>query len=91
MSEPILLAARLDLPAASQLKTTLKDHVDSDLVLDLSEVKHFGSLCLQVILAAATSAVAAGKSVSLINASDRVIDQLRVMGMTPETIARGRT
>lgn len=91
MSDPVLLAPRLDLPAASALATTLKDRSEGDLVLDLSDVKHLGALCMQVILSAATSAVAAGRAVSLINVSDRVIDQLRVMGMTPETIARGRT
>lgn len=90
MSATVQLAPRLDLPAASTLATTLKEHSDGELVLDMSEVKHLGALCLQVILSAATSAVDAGRSVSLINVSDRVIDQLRVMGMTPETVARGR-
>ncbi|MGZ2258007.1 STAS domain-containing protein [Roseobacter sp. A03A-229] len=91
MSEPIVLAPRLDLPAASALKTQLKEQSEGDLIMDLSEVKHLGALCLQVMLAAASSAVAAGRSVSVINATDRVTDQLRVMGMCPETIARGRT
>lgn len=91
MSDPVQLAPRLDLPAATALKTTLKDHTEGDLVMDLAEVKHLGALCLQVILSAATSAVSAGRSVSVINASDRVLDQLRVMGVTPETIAKGRT
>ncbi|MCV3272061.1 STAS domain-containing protein [Roseobacter sinensis] len=91
MSDPIVLASRLDLPAASALKTQLKEHAEGDLIMDLSEVKHLGALCLQVMLAAATGAVAAGRAVSVINATDRVTDQLRVMGMSPETIARGRT
>ncbi|WP_299507992.1 STAS domain-containing protein [uncultured Roseobacter sp.] len=90
MGGPIALSPRLDLPAASALMTTLKEHDDGDLILDLAEVKHLGALCLQVMLSAATSAVAQGRSVSLVNASDRVIDQLRVMGMTPEAISRGR-
>ncbi|MFK7882312.1 STAS domain-containing protein [Roseobacter sp.] len=89
MSDPITLAPRLDLSAASALMTTLKDHKDGDLTMDLSEVSHLGALCLQVMIAAATAAVAAGRSVSVVNASDRVIDQLRVMGMTPEAISRG--
>ncbi|WP_187430984.1 hypothetical protein ROLI_022070 [Roseobacter fucihabitans] len=90
MSEPITLASRLDLPAASALMTTFRDHQEGDLVMDLSEVGHLGSLCLQVMIVAATDAVAAGRNVSVLNASDRVLDQLRVMGMTPETISRGR-
>ncbi len=91
MSEPIVLASRLDLPAASDLKTQFKGQTDGDLIMDLSEVKHLGALCLQVMMAAATSAVDAGRTVSVINATDRVTDQLRVMGMSPEMIARGRT
>ncbi|MGC3936841.1 STAS domain-containing protein [Roseobacter sp. EG26] len=90
MSTPVTLPARLDLSAASALMTTLKEHTDGDLVMDLSEVKHLGALCLQVLISASDKAVAAGRSVSLINASDRVVDQLRVMGMTPEIITRGR-
>lgn len=90
MSDPVQLASRLDLPAASVLKTKLMAHSEGDLIMDMLEVKHLGALCLQVMLSAATNATAAGRSVSVINASDRVIDQLRVMGMTPETIARGR-
>ncbi|WP_299737186.1 STAS domain-containing protein [uncultured Roseobacter sp.] len=90
MSDPIALPARLDLSAASSLMTTLKDQGEGDLVMDLSEVSHLGALCLQVMISAATSAIAAGRSVSVLNASERVTDQLRVMGMTPEAISRGR-
>lgn len=90
MSDPVVLAPKLDLPAASALLTTLRGRTDADLVLDMAEVKHLGALCLQVLISAATSAVAEGRKISLINASDRVSDQLRLMGMTTETIARGR-
>ncbi|WP_299963221.1 STAS domain-containing protein [uncultured Roseobacter sp.] len=90
MSDPVKLQPRLDLSAAAALKSTLTDHKGDELVMDLSDVKHLGALCLQVMLAAAKSKVADGISVSVINASDRVIDQLRVMGVTPETISRGQ-
>ena len=68
---------------------TLKDH-DRDITLDLSKVTYFGALCLQVVIAAATAVRAAGHNVSLVNASDRVVEQLRVMGQSPESIAEGQ-
>ncbi|WP_295314222.1 STAS domain-containing protein [Roseobacter sp.] len=90
MSEPLVPDTRLDLSAAAGLATALRDRTEPEVIVDLSEVRHMGALCLQILIAAATSAQKDGRSLSLINASDRVIDQLRVMGMTPETIAGGR-
>jgi len=90
MSEPIKLGAKLDLSAASVLAADLKKCKDPEVVLDLSEVRHLGALCLQVMLAAASSALSEGRKLVCLNASDRVIDQLRVMGMTPEMISEGR-
>jgi chemotaxis protein CheX len=90
MSDPIKLSAKLDLSAASALAADLKLRHEDEVVLDLSEVRHLGALCLQVMLAAATTAVEDGRKLSCINATDRVIDQLRVMGVTPEMISEGR-
>lgn len=90
MSDTVMLAPKLDLPAASALLIEMKKQTDAELVLDMSEVKHLGALCVQVLFAAATSAIAEGRKISLINPSDRVIDQLRLMGMSTEIISRGR-
>jgi chemotaxis protein CheX len=90
MSDPIKLAAKLDLSAASTLAAELKQRNDDEVVLDLSDVRHLGALCLQVMLAAATTAIEEGRKLTCINASDRVLDQLRVMGVTPEMISEGR-
>ncbi|MFK7868388.1 MAG: STAS domain-containing protein [Roseobacter sp.] len=90
MSDPITLSAKLDLPAASVLAAELKKRDEQEIILDLSNVRHLGALCLQVMLSAATSALADGRRLVCVNASDRVLDQLRVMGMTPEMISEGR-
>lgn len=90
MADAIQLAPKLDLAAASDLVATLKGLKDKEVVLDLCEVKHLGALCLQALLSAATSANSEGRTITLVNTSERVIDQLRVMGMTPEAISRGR-
>ena len=89
MAEPVMLATKLDAAAANALLTTLRDNNDADLTLDMSEVKVLGALCLQVLLSAAKSAGADGRTMTITNVSDRVIDQMRLMGMTPEIIARG--
>jgi chemotaxis protein CheX len=89
MADPVILEPRLDLPAASPLLTTLRARDEAEVILDFSEVKHLGALCLQVILSAATTYGEQGRTLSITNVSDRVVDQMRVMGMTPETIARG--
>jgi len=89
MSEPVVLAPKLDLAAASALLTSLRSHDAPELVIEMSQVKHLGALCLQVLLAAAKTSNSQNRTMTLTNTSDRVIDQMRLMGMTPETIARG--
>ena len=53
-----------------------------------SQVVHFGALGMQVILSAFKTA---GDRIQLINVSDKVLEQMRWMGMTPETIAEVAT
>jgi chemotaxis protein CheX len=89
MSDPVVLDQKLDLPAASALLVQLQDRKDQVLTLDFAQVKHLGALCLQVLLSAARSAVDDGRSIEIINVSDRVEEQLKVMGMTPQRIAKG--
>lgn len=90
MPDALVLAPKLDLAAASGLMTTLREHTEAEVILDMSEVKHLGALCLQVILSAASTANSENRKILIENVSDRVVDQMRVMGMTPEAISRGR-
>ena len=87
MSTAIPLDGRLDLSAAAPLLQQLRSHAQPDLVLDACSVTHLGALCLQVMLAASQAARNAGGELKLINASDRVLNQLRVMGLSPEAIS----
>ncbi|MEM1076375.1 MAG: STAS domain-containing protein [Pseudomonadota bacterium] len=91
MSETIVLAPKLDLAAASDLAAQLRGHTSGDVTLDMSGVKHLGALCLQVLLSASCSIRENGYSVAISNVSDRVIEQMRLMGLTPEAIARGHS
>jgi len=90
MTDPVQMAPKLDLSAASDLMATLQGRKEDDVVLDFSEVKHLGAICVQVLVAAATSFNAENRKLSMVNVSERVTDQLRVMGMSAETISRGR-
>lgn len=90
MTDPVQLAPKLDLAAASDLKTLLSEQKEDEVVLDFSEVKHLGALCLQVLVSAASTLNAENRKLSMLNVSERVVDQLRVMGMTPETVSEGR-
>ncbi|QPM89588.1 STAS domain-containing protein [Pseudooceanicola algae] len=90
MTEPLVLQPKLDLPAAAPLAEELKTRMTGDVQLDAKDVTQIGSLCLQVILAAATSLKAGGHSLSLTNVNDRVVEQLAQMGFSPETVSEGR-
>ncbi len=90
MPDPIVLEAKLDLAAASGLKAILNARDDVDTVIDMSQVKLLGALCLQVLMSAAKTANAQGRTIRLTNVSDRILEQMRLMGVTPETIARER-
>ncbi|MCA0921661.1 STAS domain-containing protein [Pseudooceanicola nanhaiensis] len=92
MTVNMTLPARLDVAAAGQLAEDLRSRLSDtgDIVIDAGPVAHLGALCLQVLLAAATSAHAAGRGFRLIQMSDRVLEQARYMGFTPETIAEGK-
>ncbi|MEE4189786.1 MAG: STAS domain-containing protein [Roseobacter sp.] len=89
MADPVLMPTKLDVAAASELATTLRGRNEPETVIDMADVKLFGALCAQVILSAAKSAESQNRTLSIVNVSDRVAEQMRLMGMTPETIARG--
>lgn len=90
MSNPVVLTSKLDLSAASGMANTFRENTDAEVVVDFSEVKLLGALCLQVLLSAATSLNAQGRKLQFTNVPERVLEQMRVMGMTPEDITRGR-
>lgn len=89
MTEPIVLAPRLDLAAASALKATLSEVSAKNVEIDFSQVKILGALCLQVLLAASATFAAQGKNVKVSNLSERVAEQMRVMGVSADSITRG--
>jgi chemotaxis protein CheX len=95
-SENALVAPRtielpdaLDLPAAGRLAESLLKLVGEDLAIDASKVQRLGASCLQVLLSAARTWKAENTSLTLANGSERFIDDLRLLGFTPETLFSG--
>lgn len=91
MGDAIILAPRLDLPAASELVTQLLSVSESDsTTLDASHVVHIGALCAQALIAAGIRSSSGGGSLDITNASERVETQLASMGLTLDAIKEGR-
>ena len=92
LTNPIKLPPRLDLAAAQKL---LGDVSEADLSqtveLDASDVDHLGTLCVQVLIAAARAAKEAGGKLSISNLSERVESQLETMGLSGDALMEGAT
>lgn len=91
MAEAVIPVARLNVTTVGDLYGELLSRDGQDIVCNMSAVTHFGALALQTLLSAAASAREQGKTLRLINTTDRVLAQMRIMGVCPETIAEGRT
>ncbi|MGJ8627926.1 MAG: STAS domain-containing protein [Sulfitobacter sp.] len=89
MAEVLSVEGRLDLTAVGKLHDDLLAHSGGDVVVQMDRVTQLGTLCVQTMIAAANTARANGHSFKITNTSDRVLGQLAVMGMTPETIMKG--
>jgi chemotaxis protein CheX len=84
-----MLPEALDLPAAASLKESLVKLVGQDLIIDASKVQRLGASCLQVLISAARTWKAESTSLTLAHGSERFIDDLRLLGFTPETLSSG--
>ena len=89
MTERLELDARLDTSAAPALLKDLRAKSGGDLTLDAAQVTHMGALCTQAILVAAKSFAKAGHGFRIENMCDQCVEQLRLFGLSPETLASG--
>ncbi len=88
MSEPLVLPAKLDLAVAMKLVSDLRA-MDGDMTIDASNVTHLGALSLQALIAASRHAKTSGHSFEIRNIHEKALDQMRVMGITPEQLMEG--
>ncbi len=90
MTDIVKLPARLDLSAAPGLVADLQSQdFSKELTLDASEVKQMGALCTQAIISAARASYAAGGSLTMKDASERVQNQLACMGLSIQDLEGG--
>jgi len=89
MADRLVLDAKLDLAAAAKLQGKLEKALNAPVSIDAGQVSHMGALCTQILLAAARKAKTRGHAFNIINTSDRVLEKLSAMGLSPEIIAEG--
>ena len=90
MADPLALPSRIELSTVSDLHDVLRKRIGpEDVLVDAGDVTHLGALGLQVLVAAAAAQRLHDAKLLITNISDRVLDQLNTMGMTPETITEG--
>ncbi|WP_172839518.1 STAS domain-containing protein [Sulfitobacter alexandrii] len=89
MPEPLIPQSRLNVSQAAGLHAALLARKGQDLTVDMGGVTQLGALCLQVFIAAGKSARAAGTALTFVNVPDRILDQMKVMGLSPEAISEG--
>lgn len=91
MSAHVLLHDRLDYQSVAPLLNELKSISDDELVIDASNVRHLGTLPLQVILSCIKTRTEHGQTTRLANASDSCVDILGLFGFSPETLTQSET
>lgn len=86
MTVEIKLKDRLDFGVAPDLKSEILGSQGNDLVIDASAVTHMGTLCLQILIAAANDWRKSGHKFDLISPSDVCETQLSLHGFSTDTI-----
>lgn len=89
MAEMIVLARRLGLEEAAPLKMEFLSSRGKDIEVDASQVGHLGTLCLQVLLAAARDWAGSGNAFRLKDPSEAMLSALAHFGLTQENFAGG--
>lgn len=89
MTAVLSLQEKLDFGAVNALKTAIEAQVGNDLEVDASAVEHMGTLCLQVLLAAAQDWSRSGHKFQMTNASEICLTQLSLHGFSPDTLTGG--
>ena len=75
------LPVSLDLPAARPLAAALIDRRGQPITIEASAVGQVGAQCVQVLLSAKRTWEADGVSLSIVNCSPRMIEDLKLIGI----------
>ena len=77
----VTLPARLDSASARLLASELAEREDAALVLDATELKMIGAMGAEVLIAAARTWAATGRSLSLDGLPEKIRDDLDLLGL----------
>ncbi|WP_299287972.1 STAS domain-containing protein [uncultured Tateyamaria sp.] len=92
MSDSLVLPARLDVAGVGDVHARLHAvPAGAELRVDASKVTLMGALGAQLLLSAGKTARNAGGTLDLIDVSERAVEQLADMGLTPEILMEGAT
>ncbi len=86
MMKRIALAPKLETAAAAELRKSLVEAQDHDIVVDASAVEMIGALCVEILMSVAAVWSKHGRSVTIEDASPQMIDDLGILGLTTETL-----
>ena len=89
MTVTLTLDRKLDFRAAGPLAQALRDATGQAVALDAGQTVQIGAQSLQVILAAAKSAIRSGHSLTLLNVADPLAGQIALMGFRVADVEAG--
>ena len=84
--DPLPLPAALDLAAANALTRALLARRGRTVVIDAAAVLHLSAPCAQVLMSAAATWLADDAPFSIENCGERMMDDLRVLGIAPSVL-----
>jgi chemotaxis protein CheX len=89
MPEKLVLPAKLDLTAASDLLEAFRTRRGEDVGVDAGAVTHLGTNCLQVLISASRSWADDGKTLAFGPMSEAFSQQLEQFGLSPDSLTDG--
>lgn len=84
MSAALTLPARVDYAALDALYAEIKEARGDEVVIDASQVTHFGAAGLQLLVAAHKSWERDGHNFSIAAPSEKFNEHLRLLGLGPD-------
>lgn len=86
MAKQVSLGSKLDTASTAALRDEILSAEGEDLILDGSQVEQIGGLTLELLISVGALWRQAGQSVTLNNPSDQLVDDLKRLGLTPDTV-----
>lgn len=86
MAKQVSLGSKLDTASTTALRDEILGAQGEDLVFDGSQVEQLGGLTLELLISVGALWRKSGQSVTLDNPSEQLVDDLKRLGLTPDTL-----